>query len=177
MSSLPPIEILTPEAAEAEIPALAILLHACVEAGASVNFVLPFAVAEAEAWWRGTAGPGLRAGGRILLAARDEAGLAGCVMLEPAGQPNQPHRADVSKLLVHPRARRRGIARALMQALEAEAMARGRVLLTLDTRRGDPAEGLYKGMGFVEAGEIPGFCVDPIDPARLDATVIMWKRL
>lgn len=170
------IEILTPDAAEAAIPALAVLLRDVVHAGASVNFVLPFDVAQAEAWWRGRI-PAWRAGALTLFALHEGEALAGCVMLDCGTPPNQPHRAEATKLLVHPSARRRGHGRALMMALEAGARARGRSLVTLDTRTGDAAELLYAGLGYLRVGEIPGFCVDPLDPGKIDGTTIMYKRL
>ncbi|MGG7568636.1 GNAT family N-acetyltransferase [Rhodovulum sp. DZ06] len=170
-------------AAEARdaIPALGALLHAAVHAGASVNFVLPFETAQAEAWWRGAALPGIESGATTLFVARGGAGeggeILGCVLLMRAPQPNQPHRAEAGKLLVHPSARRRGLARALMAALEGRAAAEGRTLITLDTRTGDMAEPLYSSMGYETVGVIPGFCVDPIHPGKLDGTTIMYKRL
>ena len=90
--------------------------------------------------------------------------------------PNQPHRAEIAKLLVHPDHRRRGLGRALMAAAEAEARRLGRTLLTLDTRSGDPSEALYLGLGFRIAGVIPGWCRDTLSD-RLDPTTIMFKPL
>jgi ribosomal protein S18 acetylase RimI-like enzyme len=170
------IEPLSPDAAEREIGALAELLHACVHAGASVNFVMPFPVAEAEAFWRKKVLPSLHAGSRILLIARVGDSLAGTVQLSTDTPPNQPHRAEVSKLLVHPGFRRRGLARALMAELERRASALGKSLITLDTRTGDMAEPLYASMGYLTAGTIPGYCLDPFED-RLDATTIMYKQL
>jgi hypothetical protein len=161
---------------DAALPDLAAVLHACVLDGASVGFVLPFASAEAAAFWRDTVRPPLAAGRRTLLSVRDGSRIAGTVQLLHDTPPNQPHRAEVAKLLVHPAHRRRGLARALMAAAEAEARALGRSLLTLDTRTGDPAERLYAGLGFVRAGVIPGWCRDTRSE-RLDATTIMWKAL
>jgi len=155
---------------------LAAILHACVLDGASVGFVLPFAPAEAAAFFRDKVRPRLAAGERLLLAAEIDGRLAATVQLGLDTPANQPHRAEVAKLLVHPRARRRGLARALMGRLEAEARARGRSLLTLDTRTGDMAEPLYLSLGFQPAGVIPGYCRDA-GSSRLDATTIMWKTL
>ena len=90
--------------------------------------------------------------------------------------PNQTHRGEVSKLLVHPSIRRRGIAQRLMVRLEAEARSCGRTLITLDTRTGDKAEPLYASLGYVVAGVIPGYARDPRED-RLDATTYMYKRL
>ena len=155
---------------------LAALLRACVHAGASINFVLPYTRADGEAYWRNTVLPGVRDGTRVLFVARTGGRIAGSVRLDTATPPNQPHRAEVSKLMVHPDCRRRGLARALMAALERHAAAIGRTLVTLDTRTGDTAEPLYASLGYTTAGIIPGYCRDPVED-RLDATTIMYKAL
>jgi ribosomal protein S18 acetylase RimI-like enzyme len=159
-----------------ELDGLTGVLHACVAAGASVNFVLPFSRNEAAAFWLQKVHPALKSGVRLLLVARMGEDLAGTVQLDLDTPPNQAHRAEVSKLLVHPDFRRRGIARRLMQAVEAEALVAGRTLLTLDTRTGDSAEPLYRSLGFVAAGTIPGFC-RATDADRLDSTTYMYKAL
>lgn len=161
---------------EARLPDLAALLRDCVHAGASVNFVAPFELPEAEAFWRTKVAPPLAAGARLLWIAEQDGRLLGTVQLDLDTPPNQPHRAEATKLLVHPGARRQGVGRALMTRLEAAARARGRRLITLDTRTGDAAEPLYAGLGYVAVGVIPGFCRDPIAD-RLDATTIMYKQL
>ncbi len=139
-----------------DLPALAEVLAACVADGASVNFLQPFTVAEAEAWWRAKlAAPGAR----HLLVARVDGVVRGTVILEPAPQPNQRHRADITKMLVHPGFRRRGLARALLLAAEAKARALGRTLLTLDTEADSPARALYEAMGYRLAGVIPGYAM------------------
>ncbi|MDP2619390.1 MAG: GNAT family N-acetyltransferase [Hyphomicrobiales bacterium] len=153
---------------------LGALLHACVHAGASVNFVLPFTEEDSEAFWRGKVLPAVRDGARVLLVAQKGGKIAGSVQLDYDTPPNQPHRAEVSKLLVHPDLRRRGIARALMAELERRAGGMGRSLITLDTRTGDKAEPLYASLGYKTAGVIPGYCRDPIED-RLDSTTIMYK--
>ncbi len=163
-------------ALEARTADLAGILHACVLDGASVGFVLPFERHDAADFWRDTVTPPLAAGRRVLLAAIEAGRCCGTVQLLHDMPPNQPHRAEVAKLLVHPAARRRGIARALMLRIEAEARARGRSLLTLDTRSGDPAQSLYASLGYTVAGEIPGWCRDTATE-RLDATTIMYRRL
>lgn len=152
------------------------LLHACVLAGASVNFVQPFSREEAEAYWARKVVPGLAAGTRHLFAIRQGGRIAGTVQLDCDTPPNQPHRADVTKLLIHPDFRRRGLARALMIALERHAAKLGRRLLTLDTRTGDSAEPLYASLGFITVGTIPGYSRDP-SQNRLDATTIMYRQL
>ncbi len=159
------------------VDGLAQLLHACVHEGASVSFVLPFAVADAGRFWREKVRPGVTAGTRAVFVAMVEGRLVGTVQLAWDTPPNQPHRADVAKLLIHPHHRRRGLARALMAALEAHARRLGRPLLTLDTRTGDAAEPLYLGLGYTAIGAIPGYSVDPLDPDRLDATTVFYKAL
>ncbi len=160
----------------ANLEPLASILHACVHAGASVGFIRPHPLPEARAFWRGTILPAVRSGDRALFVASVGGQPVGAVQLVMATPANQPHRAEISKLLVHPDARRRGIARALMQATERFARDRGKSLLTLDTRTGDSAEPLYLSLGFTAAGVIPGYCLDP-DGQRLDATTYMFKTL
>jgi GNAT superfamily N-acetyltransferase len=135
---------------------LAGVLHACVLDGASVGFVLPFAMEEAVAFWRGLI-PGVREGARRLLVARLGGRVVGTVQLVLAMPANGRHRADIVKLLVHPSARRRGIARALMLRAEALARAERRSLLILDTRQGDSAEPLYRALGFALTGVVPAY--------------------
>lgn len=183
----PRIIAVDPAELEALLPALARLMQACVEAGASINFVRPFSVKDSEAFWRQKVLPGVQAGTRLLWVAAEAADSAspataadsvlGSVQLDLDTPPNQPHRGEVAKLMVHPQARRRGLGRALMAALEVEARVRGRTLLTLDTRSGDAAEPLYTGLGYRTVGQIPGFCLDPQGSGRLDATTIMYKPL
>lgn len=157
--------------------ALGALLHACVEDGASIGFVLPWSQAQAEAFWLDKVRPGVAEGTRILLVAMHSGHIAGSVQLGCDTPPNQPHRADVNKLLVHPRFRRQGIARRLMIELEQQAARVGRSLVTLDTRSGDTAEPLYTALGYQTVGAIPGFALDPRGGPRLDATTIMYKQL
>jgi ribosomal protein S18 acetylase RimI-like enzyme len=176
----PAIEELDAGGAAREAAALAAVLHACVAAGASVGFVQPFTPAEAEAWWRGQVVPSLARGERRLLVARLGGGrprpVVGTAQLAVATMPNQRHRAEVSKVLVHPDARRRGVARALMLRLEALAAGEGRVLLTLDTRAGDAAQPLYASLGYALAGVIPRYARAPA-AQHLEATAIMYKEL
>nr|WP_274705531.1 GNAT family N-acetyltransferase [Salipiger pentaromativorans] len=153
------------------------LLRNCVAQGASVGFVMPFAQREAEAFWTQAVLPGLRAGDRLLWAAFDTGTLVGTVQLAFATMPNQSHRAEVSKMLVSPACRRRGIARALMQALLARAAEEGRSLITLDTRSGDAAQPLYASCGFAVAGEIPGYALAPDGSPRRDPTTVMYRSL
>ncbi|WCM24771.1 GNAT family N-acetyltransferase [Paraburkholderia bryophila] len=161
---------------ERHLPELGALLHACVHDGASVGFVLPCCVEECEAFWRGKVLPTLRNGRLVLLVAREDDAIAGTVQLDYDTMPNQRHRADVRKLLVHPAWRRQGIARALMTELECQALRLQRSLLTLDTRTGDHAEPLYIALGYQAVGMIPGYAREP-DEERFDATTIMYKSL
>jgi ribosomal protein S18 acetylase RimI-like enzyme len=166
-----------PSAASDEgLDALAGLLHAAVHAGASVSFILPFSLDDARAFWRDQVVPRVAAGSRRVLIARLDGGIAGTVQLDLATPPNQAHRAEVLKLLVHPEARRRGIARALMIAVEEVARTENRTLLTLDTRTGDLAEPLYLSLGFVRVGVIPNYARSPHSP-ELEPTTIMFKQL
>jgi ribosomal protein S18 acetylase RimI-like enzyme len=155
---------------------LGTLLHACVHAGANINFVLPFSQEDAEAFWAGKVLPPLRGGTRIVWVARASGRIAGSVQLDYGTPPNQAHRADVTKLLVHPDFRRRGIARALMAELETRASALGRRLIVLDTRTGDSAEPLYVSLGYKIVGIIPDFCRDPLED-KFHPTTIMYKNL
>jgi len=144
-----------------------------ISSGASVSFMQPFSVDDAQSWWRKTIeGADPRA---IVLVARDDSGIVGTVSLHPAWAPNQPHRADIAKLLVHRRARRRGVARALMAEIEARASAAGFTLLTLDTVRGDAADHLYAAAGWQRVGVIPDYALYP--DGRLCDVVLFYKRL
>lgn len=156
---------------------LGALLHACVTAGASVGFIAPFSPADAAAFWRETVAPRVAGGAvTLFLALGADGEVVGTAQLVTATPANQPHRADVAKVLVHPDHRRRGIARNLMAALEAEARLRQKSLLTLDTRTGDAAEPLYVSLGYTVVGTIPDYCLDVFTGA-LDATTVMYKRL
>ena len=169
------IERLQGAAAEAALPALAEVLADCVSGGAGVSFMQPFDAAAALAWWRGLL-PGIARGEIVLLAGRDAAGrIAGTVQLRPAPQPNQTHRADIAKLLVHRRARGQGLAERLMRRAEQEALALDRRLLTLDTVPGTPAERLYRRLGWQAVGVIPGYARLPDGP--LADTLLFYKWL
>jgi ribosomal protein S18 acetylase RimI-like enzyme len=165
-----------PEEADGVVEMLAGVLHAVVHDGASVGFILPFPLEEARAYWTERVLQDVRTRRRRLLLAWVGAVVVGTVHLNLDTMPNQAHRAEVSKLLVHPGSRRRGIARALMTELEAIARGEGRTLLTLDTRSGDSAEPLYLSMGYTFVGAIPHFAQAPDSPA-LDATSILYKEL
>lgn len=168
------IEVLDAAAAASADRRLAEILCACVEAGASVSYLPPLAPDTARAFWRRIVAD-VAAGTHILFAAWREGELVGTVTLELCGAPNQPHRAEVHKLLVHPSARRHGIARALMQRLEQEAANAGRRLIVLDTRARDHAERLYREMGWNEAGRIPDFAMNA--DGTFSPTVLFWKTI
>ena len=178
MNGAPHVTIASLKPAELEhrAGALGTLLRDCVSDGASIGFVLPLTATAAEAFWRDKVLPGVGAQTRLLLVAEAADTLIGTVQLGLDTPPNQPHRADVAKLLVHPAQRRRGIARALMVELHQRAASLGRRLLALDTRTGDPAEPLYTALGYQTVGVIPGYCLDPTGK-RLESTTIMYKTL
>lgn len=164
------------EAADADtvLPLLADILLDCVDGGASVSFMAPLARDKALAFWRGVLDSAAR-GERIVLIARDAQGHpSGTVQVVLAQPENQPHRGDVSKMLVHRRARRHGLGQALMRAAESEARAAGKTLLVLDTASAD-AERLYARAGWVESGRIPGYALLPSgEPC---ATTYFYKQL
>ena len=153
---------------------LAAVLHDCVEGGASVSYMAPFSLDGARAHFEAIQ-PEIEAGRRVLLAAFAEDELVGTVQVAGAWQPNQPHRADVAKLLVRPSARNQGIGQLLMERAEAEARAEGWTLLVLDTVTGDAAERLYERMGWSKVGVIPNYALYP-DGRQCDTTVF-WKAV
>ncbi len=170
-----PIEALTAEAAQAELSALAALLEDAVASGASIGFLPPLGPAEAADYWT-TVVASVRAGTRVLLAARDADGaVVGSVQVDLESRPNGRHRAEVMKVMVHRRARRRGLGHALMAAAEEHARRLGRTTLFLDTRLGDPAERLYRAQGWTFAGSIPRYARSA--GGALDANAIYYKLL
>jgi ribosomal protein S18 acetylase RimI-like enzyme len=167
-----------PPSLDRDLDLLGDVLHAVVHSGAGVSFIVPFSHAEARAFWQDTVLPRAQAGARRVLVARANADrrIVGTVQLDLATPPNQVHRAEVMKLLVHPSARRQGIARQLMVALEDTARASRRTLLTLDTWTGSHAERLYRSLGYTTVGVIPRYARGSTTP-ELDATTIMYKEL
>ncbi len=151
-------ELATPDARD--VGELADVLIDCVEGGASVSFMLPLARDHALEFWRKVVREA-EAGRRVLLVARDARGICGTVQLVLDLPDNQPHRADVAKMLVHRRARRQGVGAALMRAAESAARARGRNLLVLDTVTGSDASRLYERQGWVRVGDIPRYALWP----------------
>jgi GNAT superfamily N-acetyltransferase len=167
------IEQLALPANDDDVLGLASLLVDAVESGAAVSFLAPLSLDRSTEWWRRTLDG---ADGRaIVLVARAGAHIDGCVQCHPAWAPNQPHRAEISKLIVHRRARRSGIGTRLMHAVEDAARRAGFRLLTLDAKRGEAAESLYRQLGWTEAGVIPRFALDS-DGSPHDA-VIFYKEL
>lgn len=152
---------------------LAAVLVDAVESGAGISFMAGLRLDEAADWWRKTLDASSPRA--VVLAARDEQGIVGTVQLQPAWAPNQPHRADVAKLIVHRRARGLGIARTLMRELERQARDEGFTLLVLDTCKGTIAERLYASLGWVRVGEVPHYALNP-DGTPCD-TVFFYKHL
>ena len=142
----------------AQLPGLVTLLEDAVNHGASVGFLRPLDPSLAHAYWRDVAGA-VAAGSRILIAAREAGEVVGSVQLDLSPKQNGRHRAEVQKLLVLARCRRRGIARDLMQAIEAEARHAGRTLLVLDTESGSDAVAFYDSQGWDRCGSIPDFAL------------------
>jgi GNAT superfamily N-acetyltransferase len=146
---------------DAQLAQLAALLIDCVEGGASVSFMLPLTQERARVFWQRVA-DGVARGERALLVAEDDAGaIVGTVQLVLDQPENQPHRADVAKMLVHRRARRQGLGAALMRAAEDAARAHGKTLLVLDTVTGGDAERLYARLGWQRVGTIPDYALWP----------------
>jgi GNAT superfamily N-acetyltransferase len=166
--------VLTATEARRYVSDLAAVLVDCVEGGASVSFMPPFGQADAETFYGGVAAS-VEAGERILIAAFEAGRLIGTVQIVMALPPNQPHRADIAKLLVHRSARGKGIARAPMEEVERAAAAAGKTLLVLDTATGDNAERIYERMSWVKVGVIPKFALYP--DGRWTDTTIFWKEL
>jgi GNAT superfamily N-acetyltransferase len=144
----------------AHLDGLARVLADCVAGGASVGYMAPFSEDEARRVYEAYA-DGVERGRRILLAAFAEGELVGTAQVVFAPHPNQPHRAEVARVLVHRSARRRGIAQRLMEQAEREALAEGRTLLVLDAVTGGDAERLYERLGWTRVGEIPNFALYP----------------
>jgi GNAT superfamily N-acetyltransferase len=168
------IRVLDADECEAFTPQLSDILIDAIDGGASVNFLGPISPTEAEHFWACVADD-VADGERILFGAFDGEDLVGTVQLALDTPPNQRHRADIVKLLVHRRARKRGIGRGLLRAVEAEARTRGRTLLTLDALTSSDAERLYVACGYVRVGTIPDYALLPRGgPA---ATTLFYKQL
>ncbi|KAF0646487.1 MULTISPECIES: GNAT family N-acetyltransferase [Streptomyces] len=169
------IDLLDGPGVRAAADGLGALLADAVRDGASVGFLAPLGDAEAAGWWRDAAAQA-EAGVRTVWAAHGAGGaLLGAVTLVRATAPNQRHRGDIAKLLVHTSARGRGLGRALLAAAEEGAAGLGLTLLVLDTETGSPAEHLYRSAGWTRAGTIPGYAADPAGRPR--PTTYYYKTL
>jgi ribosomal protein S18 acetylase RimI-like enzyme len=146
------------------------LLIKVVDDGASIGFLPPLKIADADAFWKSCETPEI-----IFLAAKVDGKIAGTVQLHLCTKPNGTHRAEVAKLMTHPDYRKKGIARQLMHEIEKRAHLEGRSLLVLDTREGDPSNLLYQSMGYLEAGRIPNFARS--ETGELDTTVLYYKNI
>ncbi|HEY0295368.1 MAG TPA: GNAT family N-acetyltransferase [Bordetella sp.] len=161
--------------ARACVDMLADVLIDCVQGGASVSFMQPLSREKAVAFWRGVA-DGVERGERALLVAEDGAGrIVGTVQLVMAQPENQPHRADVAKMLVHRRARRQGIAQRLMTEIEQVAREEGKSVLVLDTVTGGDAERLYARAGWQRVGTVPNYALMPDGPPC--GTTFYYKQI
>ena len=158
----------------AQIDELAGVLIDCVDGGASVSFMHPLTRGRAVAFWRRVA-QGVAAGERALLVAEDADGICGTVQLLMDLPENQPHRADLAKMLVHRRVRRQGLGAALMRAAEATARECGKTLLVLDAVTGGDAARLYARLGWVRVGDIPGYALMP--DGELCSTTVFYRNL
>jgi len=162
-----------PVIGDREIAGLSDVLIDCVEGGASVSFMHPLTRAKAEAFWRGVAA-GVARGERVVLVAEEETGaMLGTVTVILKQPENQPHRAEIAKMLVHRRARRRGVGAALLAAAEKSAFAAGKTLLVLDTVSGSDGDRLYARQGWRRCGEIPDYALWP--DGRFCAATIFFK--
>lgn len=175
MSQEVTVRRLSADEAAARVEALADVLLDCVEGGASVSFMWPLPREKAVVFWRGVAG-GVTRGERVLLVAEDGEGqILGTVQLVLAMPDNQPHRGDVAKMLVHRKARRRGVAQRLMAAIDDEARREGKTVLVLDTVTGSDAERLYARAGWQRVGEIPKYAMMPT--GEFCGTTFFYKHL
>jgi GNAT superfamily N-acetyltransferase len=171
----PTVRRVAADQASACVEGLADVLIDCVQGGASVGFMARLSRDQALAFWQGVAA-GVGRGERILVVAEDAQGrLVGTVQGVLAMPDNQPHRADVAKMLVHRSARRQGLAERLLQALDGELRAAGKTLAVLDTATGGDAERLYARLGWVRSGVIPDFALFP--DGSPCATTVFYKRL
>jgi GNAT superfamily N-acetyltransferase len=168
------ISVLAAPIPDAALEQLASVLVDCVEGGASVSFMAPFSHEQGLAFFRKVAAS-VAAGDTLLLTAKLDGKIIGTVQLGLDTPPNQPHRADVKKMLVHRAARGRGVGADLMARVEDEARRRGRWLLVLDTVPGDSGYRLYRRAGWTESGVIPDYAMFP--DGRLCDTALFWKRL
>ncbi len=168
------IRILDAAEARAAIPDLCETLSDCINGGASLGFMLPFEPKDGEVYWGEIAGE-VEKGGIILSVAEVDGKVVGTVQVGLASKPNQPHRGDLMKLLVHRSARGLGLSRKLMAAVEEEAARRGRTLLVLDTATGSEAEAIYPRFGWQRVGVIPDYALWP--QGGFCDTTLFYKRI
>lgn len=170
------IAALAPSDIETHLGDLTKVLRDSVLDGAAISFMETLTDAEAQSFWRSDVRSGVESGSRLLFGAFVDGRLAGTVQLVVSMPPNQPHRAEISKMIVHPESRRLGLGKALMTAALAAAERANKTLVTLDTRTGDVSEALYRSVGFEQAGVIPDFAYDPDGQTR-HATTYMYRYL
>ena len=163
-------------AIEAHVDTLSTILADSVDKGAAISFMAPMSYEDAASFWLNDVLPEVAAGRRVMFGAERGDTMVGTVQLLTAMPPNQQHRCEVAKMIVHPSARRLGIGRTLMNHAIRYAEKIGKTLVTLDTRTGDVAEPLYASVGFEVAGVIPDFAWDPNGRAR-HATTYMFRRI
>lgn len=168
------LRLLTGAEARAAIPGLCDILADSVAGGASVGFMQPYTAADAAPYWQGVAEQ-VEAVSTLLMVAETDGEIVGTVQVGMAQMPNQPHRGDLKKLLVHSKARGRGLGRLLMTAIEQEAAKAGKTLLVLDTATGSPAESIYPRLGWTRVGIIPDYAMWP--EGGYCPTTIFYKRL
>lgn len=168
------IRLLDPDEARRRIGELADVLADSVAGGASVGFMAPYGPADALPFWQGVA-TAVEEDATLLFVAEEAGRIVGTVQVGIRQMPNQPHRADVKKLLVLESQRGRGLARALMAAAEAESARRGKTVLVLDTATGSPAETVYERLGWQRAGVIPDYALYP--DGRYCGTTLFYKRI
>lgn len=144
------------------------LLVKVVDDGASIGFLPPMKLSDAKHYWQTVLNPNV-----ILYIAKIDNEIVGTIQLHLCTKQNGLHRAEIAKLMTSPSARRKGVARFLMNAAEERAIEEGRSLLVLDTREGDPSNLLYQSLGYIQAGKIPNFALS--GEGELDTTVIYYK--
>ncbi len=171
---MPDILLLSAAEARAVLPDLCDVLADCVNGGASVGFMQPYGPDDAMPYWQAVA-DSVESGATLLLVARIEGRVVGTVQVGAAQMPNQPHRGDLKKLLVHRSARGKGLARLLMAAAEREAARIGKTLLVLDTATGSDAEAIYPRLGWQRVGVVPDYALWP--EGGLCDTTLFYKRI
>lgn len=168
------IKTLSPRELEAALPTFVELLQESVDGGGALGFHAPLAADEAREYWQALR-PEIQSGARVLLAASENGRIVGSAQLALAPWRNARHRASIEKLFVSAAMRGRGIGKALINALQDAARLRGRSLLLINARRNEPAEQLYKQLGYREFGVIPGYAIGPMGE-RYDS-VCMYRQL